>query len=515
VNPGDGGAALAYHEATKHSERSLRGDRHLLDWANQPLPFKLYRGLEPLPLPRELAEREVSALDALAARTTGPGPERIPDLESLARVLFLSAGIIKRVRHGRGELAFRAYPNTGALYHVDLYLACADLPGLATGVYHFGPHDFALRRLRAGDWRARLVEASGGNAELARAPVIAACASTWWRNAWKYRARAYRHCFWDAGTLLANLLAAAASESLEPSLVLGFADASVEELFGLDPRREAALALVALGRTRAAAPPSAALEPLVLETQPLSRSEVDYPAIRELHAHSSLASGDGVRAWRAAALAPRSDPPAASTPVELAARASAGLPAATLDRVIRRRGSTRAFDPARSIRLEELSTALECAACPVPADFLEPGASALDLYLIVHAVEGLEPGTYFYRRGERALERLRAGSFRAQAGRLGLFQELPAEAAVNVYSLCELTALTARLGSRGYRAAQLEGGIAGGRLYLAAYAQGFGATGLTFLDDEVTRFFAPHAGGKAVMFLTALGHADRARIDPH
>jgi nitroreductase len=66
-----------------------------------------------------------------------------------------------------------------------------------------------------------------------------------------------------------------------------------------------------------------------------------------------------------------------------------------------------------------------------------------------------------------------------------------------------------RLGNRGYRAAQLEASIMAGRLYLAAYAQGVGATGLTFYDDAVVRFFSPqhrpHAEGKSVMFLIALG----------
>ncbi len=46
-------------------------------------------------------------------------------------------------------------------------------------------------------------------------------------------------------------------------------------------------------------------------------------------------------------------------------------------------------------------------------------------------------------------------------------------------------------------------------MYLAAYAQRFGATGLTFFDDEVTEFFSPHAAGKSVMFLVALGHPPR------
>ena len=62
-----------------------------------------------------------------------------------------------------------------------------------------------------------------------------------------------------------------------------------------------------------------------------------------------------------------------------------------------------------------------------------------------------------------------------------------------------------RFGDRGYRAAQLEGGILGGKVYLAAYALGCGATGLTFLDDDVTEFFSPDAAGKAVMFLIAVG----------
>jgi hypothetical protein len=129
--------------------------------------------------------------------------------------------------------------------------------------------------------------------------------------------------------------------------------------------------------------------------------------------------------------------------------------------------------------------------------------------VIAHAVEGLPSGAYYLRRAERALELLKEGEFRAIAGRLGLFQELSAAAGANVYCLADLEPILARFGNRGYRAAQLEGGIVGGRLYLTACALRFGATGLTFLDDEVTEFFSPHAEGKSVMFLTALGRTSR------
>jgi nitroreductase len=98
---------------------------------------------------------------------------------------------------------------------------------------------------------------------------------------------------------------------------------------------------------------------------------------------------------------------------------------------------------------------------------------------------------------------------RDEAGFLDLGQALAADAAVNVYSLSNLHAVLARFGNRGYRAAQLEGAIQGGKLYLAAYALGLGATGLTFFDDEVSRFFAPHGADKSVMFLTAIGYPER------
>jgi hypothetical protein len=110
-----------------------------------------------------------------------------------------------------------------------------------------------------------------------------------------------------------------------------------------------------------------------------------------------------------------------------------------------------------------------------------------------------------FDRERPALVSLRPGRFRAEAGFLGLGQELPADAAVNIYWLVDLEAVLGRQGARGYRAAQLAAAIAGGRTYLTAYALGLGATGLTFFDDDVTAFFSPRAAGKSVMFLMAVG----------
>jgi SagB-type dehydrogenase family enzyme len=177
----------------------------------------------------------------------------------------------------------------------------------------------------------------------------------------------------------------------------------------------------------------------------------------------------------------------------------------SIEQVILRRGSTRKFAQS-SISLEQLSTLLHGATRGVPADFLDPMGSQLNnLYLIVQAVEGLASGAYVYHRNRGLLECLKQGNFRTQAGYLGLEQELPADAAVDIFFLADLRPILQRFGNRGYRATQLEAGILGGKLYLAAYAQQLGATGLTFYDDDVIRFFSPHAEGKSAIFLVAVG----------
>jgi SagB-type dehydrogenase family enzyme len=179
----------------------------------------------------------------------------------------------------------------------------------------------------------------------------------------------------------------------------------------------------------------------------------------------------------------------------------------TIEDVIVRRGSTREFSR-ESITFAELSTMLDRATRGIAADFLGQANESLnDLYLIVHAVEGLPPGAYYFHRSERVLELLKEGSFRREAGHLGLGQDIPADCSADVFFLVDLNRALKRFGNRGYRAAQMEAAIMGGKLYLSAYAQRLGASGLTFFDDDVMEFFSPHAAGKSVMFLVALGRS--------
>ena len=438
-------AAWKYHDGSKHSYWSIRNHPHFLDWANRPLPFKIYPKIEPLPLPRDVPQTGVEVLSAISEAVPSSRGDSVPSVQDLARLLHFSAGITKQRAYPGGEIYFRAAACTGALYEIELYVVSGDLPDLDAGVYHFNPADVSLRLLRMGDFRGNLAQATAMEPAVAHAPATIICTGTYWRNAWKYQARTYRHFGWDNGTLLANILAVSAASGLPAEIVLGFVDAEVNHLLDLDMRREVSLCLVPIGRTSESSLPAPKEVPaLDLETIPLSQHEVEYPAMLEMHDASSLESVEEVNQWRG-------KPPVLSSSalednaVRLPRRPEEELPKDTIEQVILRRGSTRTFDKSASITLAQLSTILDNATRGLPADFLEsPGAQLNDLYLIVHSVQGLEPGAYFFGREQSTLQLLKEGEFRAEAHHLGLEQDLPADACVAIFFLADLKRILER-----------------------------------------------------------------------
>jgi SagB-type dehydrogenase family enzyme len=499
--------AHQYHESTK---------LFYLDLQRKPPAYKRYRALPLLSLPSEVPPLAVPALEAVAATPQVASPARGFDLTTLAGLLFFAAGRIRtRTFAGAGEVSFRAAASAGGLYPVEVYVVCGDLPGLAAGVYHFSPADFALGCLRQGDYRGGLARAAGDDPTVASAPGTLVCSAVFWRSAWKYRVRSYRYCFWDNGTIMANLLAAAAAAGVPARVLLGFVDAQVNHLLGLEDHREASTCLVPIGSSAdlASLEEIGQVPPLSAETVPSSREELDYPEIARMHAGSALAAPEDVVAWRGT-LATRpwqsAGPRYPLWPLEPALASPS-----TLGDVIRQRGSTRRF-AREPMSFSQLSTILAHATTGVPADFLGPGGiSLLDIYLIANAVADLPSGSYVFAPQEQVLELLNARDFREEAGHLCFEQALSADASTVVFFMADLEGVLQRFGNRGYRAVQLEAGTVGGKLYLCAGALGLGASGLTFYDDDVTAFFAPHAIGKSAIFVVALGKtAPENRVRP-
>jgi len=498
--------AWHYHNGTKHPNGLLMNRFHFYNSANRPNPYKIYKDLPSITLPIQKSEKDFSALKAISSDIKLKEGGQIPDLNVLANILNFSGGITKTINFpGIGEVEFRAASCTGALYHIEIYVVCQDISGLEAGVYHFDPKEMKLRQLRKGDYRRVLVSATGNDINVERASVILIYTDIFTRNTVKYQTREYRHAFWDCGTIIANTLAISSAQDLAAKVIVGFVDQQVNLLLDLNSDKEVSLALVPIGFTNNVSGNEVPeVEVLNVKTEPLSNYNIDDPEIQMMHQDSSLNSAVEVKNWQG-------NTPKITIPlntgnaISLQPSLENGMPQDSLESVIIRRGSTRQFS-LESISLQQFSKIIYYSTRGIPTDFLKPyGNSLIDLYIIINSVNDLESGSYFYNREKNALELLREGKFRHVAGNLGLDQALPADGSVSLFLMSDLNKVLKRFGNRGYRAAQLEASITGGKLYLGSYAHGLGATGLTFYDDQVTDFFSPHAKGKSVMFMVVIG----------
>jgi SagB-type dehydrogenase family enzyme len=459
--------ALEYNRLTVHRpDRSRPSDPRLVQgfqpmrWERKPPQFKTYPGLVTDLLPDDL----------------DPGGL---DRQGLGRLLFLSAGVLRAMPALGGPLWFRAAGSAGNLGPVEVYLVTGGVDGLAAGLYHYEPVEHGLVRLRSVP---------------PDTPPALVFTGVPWRTCWKYGERGFRHLWWDAGTMLSHVLALAEESGWRPRVELAFVDADVAALVGAASPHELPLAVVGLDGP-------AALPPARAGTVPpghLGDQLFEFPLVTGAYRAGELGSQEEVAQWRAA------------TRVAPFGRAAEGLDftlGEPLDTVVRRRGSTRAFDRSRSAPRDLVAGALAWAARHVPADAAPEGGTLLEHLLLVHAVDGVDPGGY--RLEGDALVALGLGDVRGVGRHLCLDQPLGGDGVLTAFHSADLEKVVERLGDRGYRAALVEAGVVEGRLHLAAAARGLGATGLTFYDDEVGRFFAT---GLAPLLVTAVGvPAYRAR----
>ena len=392
------------------------------------LPWFYKRYADALPvtvLPRDLPSTTGSAVSVLAG--TANVPARDLDLPHLARLLHLSAGVVRTSPRPYGTYLFRAAGSAGGRFPLELYVAVPEGTALPAGVHWYHPQDHALVTI--------------GPPPRGDVPTVVVTGIPW-RTGWRYAERGYRHVFWDAGTMLAQLLAAAESAGLAPALYSTFPDVRVAELVGADRVHELPVAVVALGGDPAIEPGGPAA-PGQVDAAPL-----EFPLV-------TPAYRAGERDRLGAAWGP-------GDPVEVPDEGR------TVESVILSRGSQRLMDPNRGLPQSVLRTSMSVALRGVD----------LPHFVAVHAVHGLAPGVY---RWPDLAAPVRAGDLREELYRVCLDQGLGSDAAFVVISATDVGSLD----DRAYREAQLAAGVVEGRLHLIAYALGASASGMTFVDSDI------------------------------
>jgi SagB-type dehydrogenase family enzyme len=192
-------------------------------------------------------------------------------------------------------------------------------------------------------------------------------------------------------------------------------------------------------------------------------------------------------------------------------RLEGGLPAA---RAIATRRSTRSYS-GQPISLDELSRFLFLTSGISSDKFgnarrTAPSAGALypiEVYPIVHNIDGIERGVYHYAYREHALELIRAEDMRSRVVEHGLGQEFLGQCGAVLFVTMILQRMRPKYQDRSYRYGLLEAGHVGENAYVAATEMGLGACGVgAFMDDAMNEMLGVDGVEEAVVYMLAVGH---------
>jgi SagB-type dehydrogenase family enzyme len=164
-------------------------------------------------------------------------------LETLSVLLWATQGITAEA----GDFQLRSAPSAGALYPIETYLMARAVEGLQQGIYHFRPYAFDLEFIRPGDFSRALAQAALGQDMAAEAQVVFIWSAIVERSRWKYRQRAYRYIYLDAGHIAQNLYLAGTATGLGVCGIGAFYDDPVNELIGVDGKEETVLYMASAG----------------------------------------------------------------------------------------------------------------------------------------------------------------------------------------------------------------------------------------------------------------------------
>jgi SagB-type dehydrogenase family enzyme len=498
---------FAYHQATKHTYESVRANAPYLDWGNQPDPFRTYEGAPVTMLAPEPGFPSIGTfktMGALGGRTEvateddSAGRDAIRlDAIWLSRLLWHSMAVSawKKIPRTGNRYSLRVNPSSGNLHPTETYLALRGFTGVDDGLYHYRADRHALEVRSPGAWTRHLAEALV-IPWAAESSLIVGLTSIFWREAWKYRDRAYRYCCHDLGHAMMSLLLSARALGLPGGAIAHFADSRLTRALGLSGGDEAPMAfLVFPSKSSSGEIDTRPQETFVGVPNELSADEVPYELLLGIH-HSTILNEAAVLPTHIseAMIAVADGQPLTPEVFREPSRDN------SLGVVVRRRRSALDFDP-RTPPMErsEMEQILDFATRDWLADWrgnfggqtAAPGNGAdfVTLYLYVHRVRDCEPGVYRWDSTNSSLEQLHRGNVERVAAYLSLEQALAGNACFAISMIADLGAAARIFGNRGYRYAHFEAGAIGQRLYLGAEALGWNATGIgAFYDDDVHRY---------------------------
>jgi SagB-type dehydrogenase family enzyme len=235
-----------YHQETKYRREAM--PRGGLQWSNQPAPYKTFPyALKHFPIKPPDQKGGKPLWEAIAERRSMMEFSRQPiTFSELSQLLWATQGITAK----EWGFEFRSVPSTGALYPMETYIVANRIMDIAPGLYHYHVKEAELILLKEGLFGSDLQYAGLGQEMLEEASCVFIWTAVVRRSKWKYRERAYRYIYMDAGHIGQNFYLAATALGLGCCTVGAFFDEEVDRLIGVDGREEISVYLGAVGRIR-------------------------------------------------------------------------------------------------------------------------------------------------------------------------------------------------------------------------------------------------------------------------
>ena len=509
---------IAYHQETKHQPNRMARGPGRMDWANQPDPFRSYEGSRRIALERQGFE----------GRAGGLGPYPL-NRENLSRFFFESLALSGRKAVAGSEWTLRVNPSSGNLHPTECYILAGGGEGLdlSAGVYHYQPKDHSLELL------AGISEVSWQSLHLPPGTLLLVLSSIYWRESWKYGARAFRYCMLDLGHALAAVGEAACclgwTLSLQEDMgtddlarILWNGPDNVTDGLSGKEHPDLMLALFSDGISQGLEESLASIAGI--ETEPLSlRPNILSPGIvpwQEIDMVSEAAKKPLTRDVYSR---------------EAAYDVSEDVPGQYCQ-LLRRRRSAQAMDGRTTMPLESFQAILK-AMMPERAKPGLPWRPQVNPVLFVHRVEEMDRGLYILLRDARAKEDLREamdpdflcerpsrtpsglelyqlaqGDARLAAKESSCRQDIASDGCFAAAMISRFEDPIEEYGPWFYSRLYWECGMIGQALYLSSEATGFRGCGIgCFFDDMVHRMLGLSGFGYQDLYHFTVG---RALVDP-
>lgn len=223
-----------------------------LNLSTRPPIYKTYQNATRIKLPDPKTEKGPRLWEILEDRrslrvfSSEPMTQQV-----LSQILWATQGITKpSVRAYGGELGLRTAPSAGALYPIETYLCVNNVEMLTPGIYHYSVETGELELVKEGKFGSALAKAALGQKMLSKGNVVFIWTAIFERSKWKYKQRAFRYVFLDAGHIAQNLALAAEGLGYGSCQVAAFFDDEVNHLLQIDGKNECAIYLSVVGKKR-------------------------------------------------------------------------------------------------------------------------------------------------------------------------------------------------------------------------------------------------------------------------